>query len=323
MPDAANLKLPKVMDASINTSVGGFSVPDNTRLADRYAAFEVTLVDETPVDLINLIGLAPAAVNIIENPSFEAATTGWTDDGATNTKQATSPKSGSNSMRLVPDNAAADEGAYIEIVAPGSEDSNAGARFICFSADALSASATPSFQLRVLDADGVELAQKSATLSVATQRVKLSVKLPVLSGSATYRIWAGSEAQHAINIFVDDVQVELNHTGNITDYINTTTGEINTGWQGTANASFSQRVSPMTEITEVNILASHATRVAFDHDAQHDTIAIGTTLPGILIPAATTFNVKGVSIRTRINATNDVNLETPLLKGYVLGRSRI
>mgnify|MGYP003640175344 CR=1 FL=1 len=71
----------------------------------------------TAEDLISLESNTPPAMNLITNPSMEVGTppTGWTASGSTMTRQTTTPRTGTYSMRCVAANSAAYEGAYYSV----------------------------------------------------------------------------------------------------------------------------------------------------------------------------------------------------------------
>ena len=96
---------------TVRESVGSLSklIPINKTLASA----------NTAEDLINLENNTPPAMNLITNPSMELGTppTGWTASGSTMTRQTTTPRTGTYSMRCVTADAADNEGAYYSVTA--------------------------------------------------------------------------------------------------------------------------------------------------------------------------------------------------------------
>ena len=323
MPDAAKYKLPKWRYISDAKTDQDWSVADSVRPLDRYIAVNSTLSTAgTAEDLINIDSVAEQAVNIYTNPSFEAALSGWTNDGSPATKVTTAPRSGSNHLLLTPANAADDEGAYFSIDLPRSEDPHK--MHVIVSCYVRGASASGDFIMKIQSSDGTTTHASSAEYDLTDAYARQHVKFTLPStgaGTATYRVWIGSKDQHAILTYVDDLQVEVNYTGNLTDYINTTTGEINCGWQGTANASYSQRVEGMAIIRAFSLRFDHDTYVAFDHTATSTT---GTAYPSILVKAGTQWDYElPLNVRSRISFLNVNSGEKPVISGSVWGRTSL
>tara|TARA_Y100000034_G_scaffold93536_1_gene113218 strand:- start:256 stop:852 length:597 start_codon:yes stop_codon:yes gene_type:complete len=187
------------------------------------------------------------------------------------------------------------------------------------------ASASGDFQIKIQDSDGTSDLATSADTALTTgyARVNVHYTLPSTgTGQTTYRIWLGSNDQHAINIYVDDLQVEVNHTNNLTDFINVTLGEINCGWQGTANASISQRVTGMRAIRAFSLTFDNDTYIAFDHTA--DRTNTGVAYTSILVKAGTIWDFElPLNVRSRISFINVNAGEQPVIFGSVWGRSTI
>ena len=323
MPDAAKYKLPKWRYISDAKTDQDWSVADSVRPLDRDIAVNSTLgTAGTAEDLINIDSVAGQAVNLYTNPSFEGTLAGWTNDGAPATKVTTAARSGSNHLLLTPANAADDEGAYFSIDLPRSEDPHK--MHVIVSCYVRGASASGDFIMKIQSSDGTTTHASSAEYDLTDAYARQHVKFTLPStgaGTATYRVWIGSKDQHAILTYVDDLQVEVNYTGNLTDYINTTTGEINCGWQGTANASYSQRVEGMAIIRAFSLRFDHDTYVAFDHTATSTT---GTAYPSILVKAGTQWDYElPLNVRSRISFLNVNSGEQPVISGSVWGRTSL
>lgn len=300
--------------------VTDFSVKESVHAFNREIPVDITLTSaDTAQDLINLdTEYREAAVNIIQNSSFEDSTTDFTDDGATNTQQATTPRSGSNSMRLVPANAAVEEGAYTTV--------NVGKHGTYLIASAWfrdAASAGDDGRIKIQDSSGTDLVVgNTLTVSATYQRSVVAYYLP--AASATYRIWVGTVSQHGTNLFVDDVQVELREQSSPTDYVNVTAGERWSTWQGAANGSYSQRLSPMTVIKGFDLTFSHDTLIAFDQTTDLRTVTAADREKGIFVAAGTKWNPDWpIDIRERISFVNANAGETPRIYGVVWGRSAL
>jgi len=323
MPDAANYKLPKWRYISDANSDQDWSVADSVRPFDRYIAVNSTLdTAGTAEDLFNIDTVPEQAVNVYTNPSFEGTLAGWTADGAPATKVTTAARSGSNHLLLNPANSADDEGAYFSIDLPRSEDPHK--MHVVVSCFVRGASASGDFIIHIQSSDGATTHASSAEYNLTTAYARQHVKFTLPStgtGAATYRVWLGSKDQHNVNMYVDDLQVEVNYTANLTDYINTTTGEINCGWQGTANASPSQRLAGIAAIRAFSLKFDNDTYVAFDHTASTTT---GTSYPSVLVKAGTQWDYElPLNVRSRISFVNVNTGETPVIFGSVWGRTSL
>ena len=313
--------LNKVFGAN-NSNEIDFSVKESVHAWNREIPVDITLSSaDTAQDLINLdTEFRESAVNIILNPSFEGATTGFTDDGATNSKQATTPRNGSNTMRLVPANSAVEEGAYINVDAAG------GAQHFYLIASAWfrdAASAGDDGRIKIQDSSGTDLVDgNTLTVSTTYQRSIAVYKMPATA--AQYRIWVGTVSQHGTSLFVDDVQVEIRDGSSATDFVNATGGERWSTFQSTAEASMSQRLDPMTIIKGFDLTFDKDTLIAFDQTTDLRTVTAADREKGIFVAAGTKWNPDWpIDIRERISFVNANSGETPRIYGVVWGRSKL
>lgn len=309
--------LDRVTKGSQSDNYNDFSVKESVHAFNRYVPVDSTLsAAGTAEDLVNLedsFGPAKAAaVNIFRNPSYEATATGLTDVGATSAKQATNPRSGSNSVEITPDNSATGEGSYFTVTAGG-----LGTFLVASSWFRRDSGSGDDARIAIRDTDDTLLAAgNTITLSTTYQRSVAVYALPATA--ATYRIYQETVTQHGTAIRLDDTQVELNDTGKETDFINVTDGEINCEWQGAANASFSQRLAPISVIKGFTLTVENGdVYIAFDHTAN-------STHTGILVKSGTSWSTEWpVDIRENISFLNATAGQTPRIYGSVWGRAKI
>ena len=300
------------------------------RPAEVYVPVDTTLTaSNTAQDLIT-IAPPPASVNWFINPSFETddISAVWTDDGAAPTHQTASPRSGADSLLLNPDNAAADEGAYADILnVPASTQQANGERYLLVSIYMQSASGTPAGLLQITDTSGTELATSGNVALNSSTFTRLTAKytIPVGTSASTYRVRVGGGTQHNINMSADDLQIEVRDVNAVTEYINVTAAEANTNWQGVAHASFSQRLPGLEIIQYFDITFDSNTYIAFDNTAINtinNTAAEVANSASIFVQAGTIWNREWKThIYSNISFINaDASPSTPRIYGSVSGR---
>ena len=299
------------------------------RVAERYQPVDVTLTaSNTAQDLITLAPL-PAAVNWFINPSFELDDTVasvWTDDGAEPTNQTAIPRSGTESLLLNPDNAAADEGAYASILKVPASSPNK-TLYLLVSVYLKSASVTPAGLLQITDTSGTVLATTGdvALNSSTFTRLTTSYTLPVGVTASDYRVRIGGGTQHNINISADDLQIEVRENNVVSDFINVTASGIETAWQGVANASPSQRLGTLEVIQYFDLTFVDNTYIAFDNVAINtiNNSAAEVALSGsIYVNAGTVWRREWkTNIYSNISFINaDASPSKPRIYGSVSGR---
>lgn len=301
-----------------------FSVKESVHAWNRIVPVSGTLSSaETPQDLFNIQtenANRPAAVNLFTNPSFENSTTSITDDGAAATRVTTTPRLGTYSLQVNPDNSDDLEGCYATINNIGGLDTYLVASI--YVRDAADADATVI--LKIKDSDGTDVATSGAVnVSDSYQRLVVQYALPATS--ATYRIWFGTSTQHNTNTFWDSLQVEHRQDGMATEFIDAV-NQTNCSWQGTADASYSQRVSPMSVIKGFRLNFSHDTLIAFDTTADVKAVTAASRERSHLVDVSVSAVWEPswpLDIRQNISFTNGAGSETPTVFGTLFGRSTI
>jgi len=306
-------------------------IAGSLRPAEVYQPVDTTLTTADTVQ--DLFTLAPKrhAVNVFTNPGFETddISSAWTVSGSAASRVTTAQRSGKYHLLINPANSAAGEGAYTTITQV--PDSNPQwQHHIVASAYVRGASASGDVVLSITDSSGVAVAS-SATHSLTTSYARLEVgyMLPVGTTTNSYRINVATATQHNINIYVDDLQVELNDEGAATPYIDVVTHGVNTQWHGTANASTSQRLPTLAAITFFDLTFVNNTYIAFDNTAVSartngswtpsaaEVLASGS----IYVPTGTTWRKEArTDIYDRISFVNADSGETPRVYGAVWGR---
>ncbi|MBI2020213.1 hypothetical protein HYS94_02220 [Candidatus Daviesbacteria bacterium] len=279
-----------------------------------WAPVDVTLT--TPGTAQSLYTIAPKipAVNLITNPSMETGTppTGFTLSGSTLAQSATVARSGTNSLRITPDNAAAGEGAYwttqslagagpdreVFLVASGYFNDNAGSG--------------NGVRVIIANTSGVALATGN-TVTLAANWTGRSTAAFRLTGvtAAQYRIYFVTATQFATVFYVDDVQVELLEQNTATDYCDGAQG-IDYEWEGTAHASRSRRHRGIVAVRGYNLYTTRNVYISYDQTA--------STTTGRRVLAGTDFwNDHPMNIKNRISIINELSGEQPRVFGEVLG----
>jgi hypothetical protein len=301
-----------------------FSVKESVHAWNRIVPVSGVLATaETPQDLYNIVtenANRPAAVNLFTNPSFENSTTGITNDGAPATRVTTTPRLGTYSLQLNPANSAALEGAYATINNIGGLDTYLVASI--YVRDASDADATVI--LKIQDSDGTDLAT-SDVVNVTDSYQRLQCRYLLPAASASYRIWFGTSAQHNTNLFFDSLQVEHRQDSMATEFIDPI-NQINCSWQGTADASYTQRVSPLSVIKGFRLTFSHDTLIGFDTTADVKAVAHASRERSVLVDVSASAVWEPqwpLDIRQNISFTNGAGSETPTVQGVLFGRSSL
>ena len=296
------------------------------RVAERYQPVDVTLTTTNTAQ--DLITLSPkkAAVNWFTNPSFEAddISTAWTADGAAASRVTTAARSGSNHLLINPTNSAINEGVYTIIKnVPASNVNHT--YHLGVSGYVRGASAASDFVIQITDTSGTVLATTD-TISLTASYVRASIiyTLPIGLTGSDYHVRVSTVANHNINIYLDDLQVEVRDVNEITDYINVTASAIETAWQGAANASPSQRLGTLDVIQYFDLTFVGAAYVAFDNVAISPTTNSAAEVAAsgsIYVAAGTVWRREWkTNIYSNISFINAVDAETPRVYGSVSGR---
>ena len=227
---------------------------------------------------------------------------------------------GTHSLQLSPANSAALEGAYATVTNMGGLDTYLVASI--YVRDAADADATVI--LKIKDNDGTDLST-STVVNVTDSYQRLECRFHLPATSATYRIWFGTSAQHNTDMFFDSLQIEHRQDGMATEFINPI-AQANCSWQGAADASYTQRVSPMTVIKGFRLNFSHDTLIAFDTTSDVKAVAHASRERSHLIDVSVSAIWEPswpLDIRQNISFTNAAGSETPTVFGTLYGRSTL
>ena len=275
------------VDPSTRTSVHAFTkyVPINATVATSAA------------DLLTVSRGIPS-VNLVTNPSLEVNTlTDFTASGAAiSQSNAVTAATGTYSLLVNPDNAAAGEGFYWDDKFSGHPEGS----WLVASAEVRGASASGSVKIAIQNSLGVELVASAAhSLTTTFTKISIMYSLPIHT-PATYRVAVVSAAQHNIDWYTDKIHIEERRDGQIADYVDGAQG-VNYEWTGTANASVSKRragVSVIRGLRLKNDDGSNPVYIAFDTTAS--AIAPFT---GIKLVAGEIFETQfPIDFRTNISA---------------------
>lgn len=297
------------------------STRDSLRYWDRYVPINKTLATPgTAEDLWAYANYANAgpSVNVVTNPGFE---TDWTspttfvDAGAAGTRVTTAPRTGTYHALINPANSATYEGIYYTL--PVIQANGNRSVYVCASCWIRGASASGDAALTITTSAGLaSTLASSATTSLTTsyQRLKAVYAMPAGTTGSNYRVYITTVAQHNIDMYADDFQVEYRADSNVTDFIDAGSNNLNTRWHGTANASYSQREKPMRKIRGLDLHFSLDTYVAFDNTAN--------STNGIYIKANTTWSPNWSILADRNMSFINVNVgEAPVVRGTLWGVS--
>lgn len=293
----------------------------------RFVPIDVTLgTTNTAQDLISVVSPTPPATNLITNPSIETSGTppaGWTASGATVTRVTTTPRTGTYSMSIETDNAAAGEGAYFEVsdIPPG------------FYALSIYLRRTGGGTARVrASSDGGTTFTSGNTVTMGNNwNGRSTVMHRVKTTESSIRLYVVTNTQQNITFLADDAQVEpawdvVMGKGNsvrdpnpppasVTDFVSPTTDRF-ARWLGAADASESVREPGLSEIHYLSIYASHATYIDFDR-----TVAIRTATPlGYYLGVGIDYKLDlHKIIKQNVSFVNAAGTETPRVIGYAMG----
>ena len=291
----------------------------------KFAPINKTLATtNTAEDLITLESNASPAMNLVTNPSIETAGTppsGFTVVGSAATRVTTTPRTGTYSMSVNTDNAAAGEGVYFEIsnIPPGNYGCSA---YLRRDGGTVRVSASSDEGTTFTHGNTVTMATNWTGRSSVIHRVGL--------GESSIRLYILTPTQQNITFLVDDVQVEPSWNAVRIGYSprdpNPPAASVSTfidprserfsRFLGTTDASASIREPGISEIHHLSIYASHNTYIDFDRD-----VAIRTATPlGYLLVAGIDYRINlDKIIKSKVSFVNAAGSETPLVIGYVTG----
>lgn len=218
-----------------------------------------------------------AAVNLVLNPSIEGTDiSAFVASGAGLTRVSSQADAGSYSLEVNPAGSAANEGFYYDTGGLGA--SNEPLYLTAQCTVKKTAAGAGTFKIEILPAGGTPgtgALATSATHTLTTSFATVNVQYAIPGGTSDtgYRIAFVSQAQHDINMYVDNIMVEVRKDMQISDYVD---GDQGNGysWEGAANASYSKRKVGMVQIKGLKIMndtGSNAIYVALDATASATT----------------------------------------------------
>jgi hypothetical protein len=279
----------------------------------------------TAEDLINLESNTPPALNLITNPSMEVGTppTGWTASGSTMTRQTTTPRTGTYSMRCVAANSAAYEGAYYSLTNLPRGWYSCSAYVRRTGGGTVIARATSDAGVTFDDGPQVTMGNNW------TGRVTVNHK--ITTDNATLSFYVVTDSTQDITFLVDDAQVEpswayvMGMAGGTNDP-NPPASQVTTfvdplierfsRWMGTVDASQSVREPSMSEIHDIYLYSlTNDAVIDFNRTATNTGDAVGLVLKA---GVANAINLRHI-VKHNISFRNNTNDETCNIIGYVRG----
>lgn len=301
---------------TVRESVGTLSkfIPINKTLASA----------NTAEDLVNLESPTVPALNLITNPSMETADppTGWTASGSTMTRQTTTPRTGTYSMRCVSANAAAYEGAYYSVT---------GLPRGWYSCSAYVRRSGGGTVIGRATSDGGTTFNDSPVITMGNNWTgRVAVNHHITTDNATLSFYVVTDSTQDVTFLVDDAQIEpawayvMGMSG--TNDPNPPTSQVTTfvdplierfsRWMGTDDASVSVREPGMTEIHDIYLYSlTNDAVIDFNHTATNTGDAVGYVLKA---GVASAINLRHI-VKHNISFRNNTNGETCNVIGYVRG----
>ena len=302
---------------TVRESVGTLSkfIPINKILASA----------NTAEDLISVESFDPPAMNLVTNPSMEVGTppTGWTASGSTMTRQTTTPRTGTYSMRCVAANAAAYEGAYYSMT-------NLPRGW--YSCSAYVRRSGGGTVIGRATSDGGTTFSDSPVITMGNNWTgRVVVNHHITTDNATLSFYVVTNTTQDITFLVDDAQVEpswayvMGMAGGTSDP-NPPTSQATTfvdpdldrssRWVGTADASVSIREPSMSEIHDIYLYSlTNDAVIDFNRTAQRSGAAVGYVLKAGI---ANAINLRHL-VKNNISFINLTTDETCNVIGYVRG----
>ena len=301
------------------------TVRESVGTLSKFIPINVTLASaNTAEDLINLESPLLPALNLITNPSMELGTppTGWTASGSTMTRQTTTPRTGTYSMRCVSANAAAYEGAYYSVT---------GLPRGFYSCSAYVRRSGGGTVIGRATSDGGTTFSDSPVITMANDWTgRVAVNHKITTDNATLSFYVVTDTTQNVTFLVDDAQIEpswayvMGMAGGTSDpnppeALVTTFVDPNierfSRWMGTTDASVSVREPAMTEIHDIYLYSlTNDALIDFNRTAQRS----GPI--GFLLKAgvANAINIRHI-VKHNISVINSTGGETCNVIGYVRG----
>ena len=301
------------------------TVRESVGTLSKFIPINVTLASaNTAEDLINLENPTLPSLNLVTNPSMETADppTGWTASGSTMTRQTTTPRTGTYSMRCVSANAAAYEGAYYSVT---------GLPRGFYSCSAYVRRSGGGTVIGRATSDGGTTFSDSPVITMANNWTgRVAVNHKITTDNATLSFYVVTDSTQNVTFLVDDAQIEpawayvMGMAGGTSDpnppeALVTTFVDPNierfSRWMGTADASVSVREPAMTEIHDIYLYSlTNDAIIDFNRTAQ-----LSGPI-GFLLKAgvANAINIRHI-VKHNISFRNNTNGETCNVIGYVRG----
>ena len=255
------------------------TVRESVGTLSKFIPINVTLASaNTAEDLINLESPLLPALNLVSNPSMEVGTppTGWTASGSTMTRQTTTPRTGTYSMRCVAANAAAYEGAYYSVT---------GLPRGFYSCSAYVRRSGGGTVIGRATSDGGTTFSDSPVITMANDWTgRVAVNHKITTDNATLSFYVVTNTTQNVTFLVDDAQIEpswayvMGMAGGTSDpnppeALVTTFVDPNierfSRWMGTTDASVSVREPAMTEIHDIYLYSlTNDALIDFNRTAQ-------------------------------------------------------
>ena len=279
----------------------------------------------TAEDLINIDSLELPAMNLVTNPSMEIGTppTGWTASGSTMTRQTTTPRTGTYSMRCVTGDAADNEGAYYRLT-------NLPRGWYACSAYVRRNGGGTVIGRATSDA-GTTFSDSPQVTMGNNWNGRVTVLHQITTDNATLDFYVVTDTQQNITFLVDDAQVEpswayvMGMAGGTSDP-NPPAAQVttfvdpdldrNSRWMNTADASVSIREPGMSEIHDIYLYSlTNDAVIDFNRTAQRSGTAVGYVLKA---GVANAINIRHL-VKSKISFINLTTDETCNVIGYVRG----
>ena len=301
---------------TVRESVGTLSkfIPINKTLASA----------NTAEDLINLESNTPPALNLVTNPSMELGTppTGWTASGSTMTRQTTTPRTGTYSMRCVTANTAAYEGAYYSLTNLPSG---------WYSCSAYVRRSGGGTVIGRATSDGGTTFSDSPAVTMANDWTgRVTVNHQVTVDNSTLSFYVVTNTQQNITYLVDDVQIEPSWayvmgmagvhdpnppTSQVTTFVDPLLERFSR-WMGTTDASVSIREPSISEIHDIYLYSlTNDAVIDFNRTATNSGVAVGYVLKAGVANAISLRHI----VKHNISFRNNTDGETCNVIGYVRG----
>lgn len=284
------------------------STRQSTSLHYKHIPVNVTLT--TPGTAQDLYVCTPnrPTVNIVENPSFELGTSGWTASGSAIAQSVLQALYGSNSCLVNPTNAAANEGMYYSLGVHGGGAAG-NEKYITASAYIRGVNATADeVRIRLYgvtsgtwwNGNAIAMAQNWNSRSIVAARL-------IYQTSEEIRLFVTTVLQHNENFYVDGVQAELYSFA--TPYCDGSVSRF-CKWDGTAHASTSRRYPNPTSIRGYRLYSTRDVYIDWDCTATTDSE---------LVIAGTDFYSNHPEQIQRISFLNRRSGEQPNVFGELVG----